>query len=282
MDLEGHYPINKTERREDGRFSTEHPGPSRVGIFNDFEVPVDDSGIMRSLRPFWPIRLFAPFRKLIQKKRELPASWGGTLTSTIMGVDNRFKFAIPVYGCGYLPDSDSRQGMAIKPGKHTEIVNTYFDGSAYFQNVRIPTFWLNGTNDGAFAMPSNQRSAKRCEDLRLSIRIENAPSSGWEPRRFTPSRIALSAGPPLTRFDVPGLEGDRAWVAFNSGAKVIEGKVYYTKDQGIWNERNWEEAPAKLGESEMSTTLPEGVTVFYFAATDERGLMVSSEYLLVE
>ena len=71
-------------------------------------------------------------------------------------------------------------------------------------------------------------------------------------------------------------------MAFNSGAKVIEGKVYYRKDQGIWNERNWEEAPAKLGESEMSTTLPEGVTVFYFAATDERGLMVSSEYLLVE
>ena len=71
-------------------------------------------------------------------------------------------------------------------------------------------------------------------------------------------------------------------VAFNSLAKVVEGKVYYTKVRSIWNEPTWEEASAKLAEPEMSVTVPEGVTVHYFAATDERGLMVSSKYLLID
>ena len=61
-----------------------------------------------------------------------------------------------------------------------------------------------------------------------------------------------------------------------------EGKLYYTKVRSIWNEPTWEEASAKLAEPEMSVTVPEGVTVHYFAATDERGLMVSSEYLLID
>lgn len=71
-------------------------------------------------------------------------------------------------------------------------------------------------------------------------------------------------------------------VAFNSLAKVVEGKLYYTKVRSIWNEPNWEEVSAKLTEPEMSVALPEGVTVHYFVATDERGLMVSSKYLLID
>ena len=87
-------------------------------------------------------------------------SWGGTLTSTTMGVDNRFKFAIPVYGCGFLPGSDGHQGNSIQPGEQSDIVSKYWDGSAYFNNVSIPTFWVNGTNDKHFPMPSTQESSK--------------------------------------------------------------------------------------------------------------------------
>ena len=167
-----------------------------------------------------------------------------------------------------------------------QIVNTYFDGSAYFQNVRIPTFLLNGTNYGAFAMPSNQRSAKAVQGpatFRYELRMHHGHRPGWETRNIYVFADSVErGGPPLIRYESPRLEGDRAWVGFNSWAKVVEGKVYYTKVRSIWNEPNWEEASAKLAEPEMSVTLPEGVTVHYFAATDERGLMVSSEYLLVD
>ena len=152
--------------------------------------------------------------------------------------------------------------------------------------MRIPDFLLGGTNYGALAMPSKQRSAKALRvpatfGYELRIRHDHRPS--WEPREiYAFADSVVGDDSPLIRFDVPRQDGDRAWVAFNSEMKLVEGKVYYTKDQGIWNEKNWEEAPAKLRESEISSTLPEGVTVFYFAVTDERGLMVSSEYLLVE
>ena len=121
MDLEGHYPINKTERREDGRFATEYPGLNRAGIFNDFEEPVDEQ------RYYHAVAEAILAHSLIRSYPEVnPDKTGitgisrlGALTSTIMDMDNRFKFAIPVYGCGYLPNSDSRQGLAIKPKKHT-------------------------------------------------------------------------------------------------------------------------------------------------------------------
>ncbi|MCH2614479.1 MAG: acetylxylan esterase, partial [Opitutales bacterium] len=283
MDLEGHYPINKTERREDGRFATEYPGLNRAGIFNDFEEPVDEQWYYHAVaEAILAHSLIRSYPEVNPDKTGITGiSRLGALTSTIMDMDNRFKFAIPVYGCGYLPNSDSRQGLAIKPKKHTEIVNTYFDGSAYFQNVRIPTFWLNGTNDGAFAMLSNQRSAKAVRvpaTFRYELRMRHGHRPGWEPREIYAFADSLFGdGPPLIRFDVLRLEGDRAWIAFDSETKVVEGKVYYTKDQGIWNERNWEEAPAKLREAEISSTMPEGVTIFYFATTGERGLMVSSE-----
>lgn len=43
--------------------------------------------------------------------------------STVMGVDPSFHFAIPVYGCGVLADSDEKQGLAIRPGAHTDFAN---------------------------------------------------------------------------------------------------------------------------------------------------------------
>ena len=100
-----------------------------------------------------------------------------------MGVDNRFQFAIPVYGCGFLPDSDGHQGETIKPGLHTDVVNRYFDGSAYFENVRIPTLWVNGTNDRHFPLPSSQHSAQSTNGpatLRFELEMRHGHYVGWE------------------------------------------------------------------------------------------------------
>ena len=65
--------------------------------------------------------------------------------------------------------------------------NTYFDGSAYFQNVRIPTFLLSGANYGAFPMPPNQRSAQAVQGpatFRYELRMSHGHRLGWEPRNI--------------------------------------------------------------------------------------------------
>ena len=197
-----------------------------------------------------------------------------------------FKFAIPIYGCGFLPDSDGNQGIAIKPGKYTEVVNQYFDGSAYFQNVKIPTFWVNGTNDTHFPMPSTQMSSRAVRGpatIRYELRMRHGHGPGWEPNEiYAFADSVVNEGTPLIQFGKPEVVGKRASVSFTSAVQVVEAKFYYTLDGAAWPERLWEETPATLSASMMTASIPAEAVVVYFSGTDEHGLMVSSEFFLTQ
>jgi len=108
MDLEGHCP----EKDELGnRKPTPNPGPGRVGVFDDWTLPLDEQWYYHAVAQIVKAHsLLRSFPEINPDKIGISgASWGGTLTSTVMGVDTRFCFAIPVYGSGYLAGSDGYQ-----------------------------------------------------------------------------------------------------------------------------------------------------------------------------
>jgi len=288
MDLEGHYPIRESEQPRGPRVPTENPGLHRLGIFKNYDDPIQKQwyyhAVAQAILAHSLIRSFPEVNP--EQIGVTGISWGGTLTSTIMGVDDRFRFAIPVYGCGFLPDSDGNQGLAIQPGRHTEVVSQFFDGSAYFENVTIPTLWVNGTNDKHFPMPSTQRSARAVKGpatLRFELRMRHGHRPGWEPEEiYAFANSAIGKGLPLTRFGTPQQEGDRARVDYRSATKIVSADFYYTLDTGLWPERRWEKGLAALSDSAIAASIPKGAVAFYFSATDARGLMVSSEFKLVE
>ncbi len=80
-------------------------------------------------------------------------SWGGVLTSIAIGYDNRFSFAIPVYGTAYLGDG-IRDFMNFS--------NSYVDalwGAAHnLDNAKMPTLWLTYNQDHAFDIPMYVKS----------------------------------------------------------------------------------------------------------------------------
>lgn len=288
MDLEGHYPVRETQDRSSPRLATENPGPSRVGVFNDFEKPIEQQWYYHAVaQVVLAHSLIRSFPEVNADKTGLTGvSWGGTLTSTVMGVDHRFKFAIPVYGCGFLPESDGHQGQAIEPGRHTEVVNRYYDGSAYFENVTIPTLWVNGTNDKHFTMPSTQASSQAVSGpatLRYELEMPHGHGPGWRPGEiyaFADSVVQDAA--PLVQFDKPRVKGDQASVEFRSVTKVMKAEFLVTPDTTAWPSRRWQTVPATVVGSTIKATIPEGTVALYFNATDERGFMVSSEFVLVE
>ncbi len=47
-------------------------------------------------------------RKRSEKIGVMGISWGGVIISTIIGIDDRLVFAVPVYGCGGLADAENR------------------------------------------------------------------------------------------------------------------------------------------------------------------------------
>ncbi|WDE95354.1 acetylxylan esterase [Lentisphaera profundi] len=284
MDLEGHIPLNLTGKK--GRQPTPNPGPSRIGVFHDFDKPIKEQWYYHAMAQIMIAHsLIRSFPEVNADKTGLTGiSWGGNLTSSVMGVDTRFKFAIPGYGCGFLPASSGHQGRAISDGKHSDVVNTYYDGSAYFQNVNYPTLWVNGTNDFHFAMPAFQKSAqatKAPQTMRIELEMNHGHGPVWDTEEcyvFADSIVKGQAG--LIQFEAPQAEADQARVIVAAPAKLKSAQLLYTLDaDNIWPDKKWLALPAKIEANSISATLPPGTFAFYFNARDSRGMMSSSFFL---
>ncbi|MCL5129584.1 S9 family peptidase [Algibacter sp. L4_22] len=286
MDLEGHYPIREVEAdKKSPRISTENPGPIRVGTFEDFDKPIKQQWYYNAVaQVILAHSLIRSFPEVNADKVGITGiSWGGILTSTVMGIDDRFKFAIPVYGCGFLPGSDGKQGKRIKPGKHTEVVNTYYDGSAYFSNVKIPVFWVNGINDPHFPLPSTKQSLQAVKGdvtIKYQLGMVHGHKPGWEPKEiYAFANSILKNGIPLIKIEKPKSKGNKASVSFRSEKEVKKVEFIYTKDSGEWSKRKWKKSQANISGSKINAQIPEGAICAFFAAIDEDNLMVSSDYM---
>jgi cephalosporin-C deacetylase-like acetyl esterase len=212
-------------------------------------------------------------------------SWGGYLTCIAAGLDRRYKFAAPVYGCGFLGEDSTWLDTFAKMGKEkSEKWLRLWDPSRYLQQATMPFLWVNGTNDFAYPLDSYQKSYRLPRtDRTLAIRVRMAHAHGGpgeKPEEIYAFAQALFRGAePLTRISGQGVEKDEAWATFTSKCPIVKAELHYTKDSGKWQKRNWESAPAKIDGNRASAVVPEGASVFYLNLVDERNLVVSSEHI---
>jgi len=214
-------------------------------------------------------------------------SWGGYLTSMVSGIDTRFKFAAPVYGCGFLGDNSTWLGefQKIGPEKAAKWLK-FWDPSTYLSATPMPTLWVNGTNDFAYPMDSYQKSyrlVKGPRTLCIKVRMPHGHGGAGE----NPEEILAFAeqicrgGKPLASITSFGAEGPIAWATYASEIPITKGEFNFTRDSGKWKDRKWETLPAKLdaANKKLSAEIPADAKVYYFNAIDERGLYVSSEHV---
>eukprot|EP01052_Picozoa_sp_SAG31_P012819 SAG31_NODE_758_length_12292_cov_14.175511_5_plen_279_part_00 len=79
-------------------------------------------------------------------------SWGGYLTCVVAGVDPRYRFAAPIYGCGYLGDNSiwsdpGGPGLTPELDMRTEGANRWvelWDPKNYLPSANMPMLWVNG------------------------------------------------------------------------------------------------------------------------------------------
>ena len=82
-------------------------------------------------------------------------SWGGVITSTIIGYDDRYAFAIPVYGSAYISES------MLEPWKTAfkdEAVKELWASERNIKNAKMPILWLCWNDDCDFSINSNSKS----------------------------------------------------------------------------------------------------------------------------
>lgn len=80
-------------------------------------------------------------------------SWGGTMVSQIIGYDDRYTFAIPVYGTAYLSTDGYTFSKFDDP-----YVNSLWAAERNLDNVDIPTFWFTYNDDNNFCVPAYCKS----------------------------------------------------------------------------------------------------------------------------
>jgi dienelactone hydrolase len=214
-------------------------------------------------------------------------SWGGYLTNIISGVDPRFKFAIPVYGCGFTNEHGfARDVVGLGPERGARWMR-WWDPSAYLSGSKMPMLWVNGTNDFAYFMNAWQKSYREAEGphtLCLRPRMPHGHTSGWAPEEIGVFADSIVWGTtPLATITGHGRDGDHIWVTFDSKEPITKAELEFTKDTGEWPKRVWEATSAEIGsDGKVHATLPEGTRVYYVNLTDDRECIVSSEHEEIE
>lgn len=263
-------------------------GPAGWGGFDQLDEPAEDQ---------WTYHAIADVILAHSLLRSLPRvdasrigvtgiSWGGYLTCIVSGVDSRFRFAAPVYGCGFLGDDSAWLSDFQKMGaeKSTRWL-AWWDPSVRLRQTNMPMLWVTGTNDFAYPMDSLQKSYRLTRDSHtvcLRVRMPHGHGGAGE----NPAEILAFAdaqfgrGQPLAKITAQGRNAGRAWATFDAASSIERAELNYTCQSGKWQDRKWETIPAKIDHAarKVAVQLPPGVVAYYLNLIDKRGLIVSTEH----
>jgi len=266
-------------------------GPAGWGGFDQIDEPVEDQ---------WTFHAVAAVVRGHSLLRSFPqvdparigitgVSWGGYLTCIAAGIDHRFTFAAPVYGCGFLTENSTWLGEfeKMKPDR-AERWRRLWDPSIYLPQVKCPMLWVNGTNDFAFPMDAWQKSSRLPQGprtLSLRVRMEHGHGGAGEnpPEIHAQSNALFWGGSPLARITRCSLEGGTIRGSFESLERITNAELNYTTDASAWVDRHWQTLPAELDAAGgmVSALLPAATTVCYLNLFDSHGRVVSSEHVVI-
>jgi dienelactone hydrolase len=279
MDLEGHLPGGNSHQVE-GNFPTGvgHPnaGPARKDYFGDRDLPDNEQWFFHAVADV--IRAHSLLRsnpKINPRKIGLTGiSWGGTVVSTVAGVDPRFAFVIPVYGGGFIHESDN-PGLAqwFPPTNMTDRqfrdYRTKWDPSAHLPHAKMPMLWVSSVADPVFQVDIFSRSAQAAAGpsiLCLRPWMIHAHGSGWndacEIWAFADSIV--KGGPPLPRLARPEVDRKTRIVHTRCKGSFTEAWLYFTTAGGVMKNRKWHFIQCNIGKGRLVARkpLPEGTTAF--------------------
>ncbi|MCP4310160.1 MAG: prolyl oligopeptidase family serine peptidase [Bacteroidetes bacterium] len=217
-------------------------------------------------------------------------SWGGILASVIAGIDERFNFAIPVYGCGYLQDSPlyNRQMGYLSDVARTEYLRSW-DPSNYIPLIAAPSLFVNGTNDCHYTLncfTSSYEALNAEKYLRVEHNMPHGHSPGWNPEAIYQfaDYITGSASRPIA-FTFEGLANLKR-VNYGYEGELISASLFYTTDTSDWDCENyeWIEIPVELDTAakRVSARIPENTLYYFVNGVSVEGSLYSSSMRKVE
>lgn len=209
-------------------------------------------------------------------------SWGGYTTCLVASLDDRFKAAVPVYGCGFLHEGESVQKPSIdKLGDRRDLWVRTYDPSSLLPRCKVPILFVNGSNDIHYPLDSYQKSFDAVagfKQMRIEVNMRHGHQPGWEPQEiglFIDSHCR--GGAPLPVPGRPEVAGDAVRMPVRSATALKKAELHFTTDSGLRSKRAWKSLPARIEEGVVvAPRPPPEATTWFIGVTDERGAMVSS------
>ena len=213
-------------------------------------------------------------------------SWGGYTTCLVASLDDRFKAAVPVYGCGFLHEGESVQKPSIdKLGDRKALWVREYDPGSLLSRCRVPVLFVNGTNDIHYVLDSYMKSYDVVpgeKQMRIQVKMPHGHPPGWAPEEiglFIDSKCR--AGTPLPVPGRPEIVGGEVRVVCKSATALKKAVLHYTTDGGLRSRREWKSVPAAVKDSVVTAPAPPAdANTWFLTVTDERDAMVSTVVVL--
>lgn len=303
MDLRGQRPVEGVNPHDPkNRQDLPDGGPmqSDENIFFNIDEPKTehwpDHAVANVIRGH---SLLRSFPEVDAKRTAITGiSWGGYLTCIVASLDNRFKAAVPVYGCGFLHENSAwlDQFGKLGPEKAAKWVELY-DPSRYLPACRVPIFFVNGTNDFAYPLDSYMKSYNlvRCEkNIRITVNMPHGHPPGWEPKEIGMFIDEKLRG--VNRLSMIVDVGPNPKI-LTHGSRITSIDLHHTVGTEPINKRSWVSGSIPMDKRsdimgmgtdgvhmplgvDLQIEPPPGATAWFITGTDDRGATVSSEVVI--
>ncbi|MFZ9345243.1 MAG: acetylxylan esterase, partial [Opitutales bacterium] len=222
-------------------------GPVRDGTFADTKLALQEQ---------WMYHALADTMLANSLLRSLPdvdaskigvmgVSWGGVITSTVIGLDDRFAFGIPTYGCGHLFDAENHWGKALHDNEGYRQV---WDGMNYAGRVKMPVLWLSWPQDAHFPLGCQAEHYRKTPGPRmvsLISKMGHSHPAGWNPPdSYAFARSVVETGKPWGGSPSATTKDGQAIATFVSTKPITRAVLVSTTDKGFTGTRKWVESPA--------------------------------------
>jgi dienelactone hydrolase len=278
MDLAGCGP--ERERLADGG-----PNQSHDLKFHAIDLPVTEQWTYHAVANV--IRAHSLIRSFPEVDADRTAitgiSWGGYTTCIVAGLDNRFKAAVPVYGCGFIyEDSSWNNEFSRMTAEQKAKWIQLWDPSQYVGSAAMPMLFVDGGTDFHYRP---KQHAKTMGLVQSSKNLCYLPQLKHGHIFDRPEAIEvfmdqqLKGGIPLAWVAVTAVDGAQVTARVDAKTHLVSAELHYTLDPLAINprERKWTSKPATLSGSRIVADLPPaGATIWFLTVKDERDTTVSS------
>ncbi|MFM8493932.1 MAG: alpha/beta hydrolase family protein, partial [Planctomycetia bacterium] len=257
-------------------------GPQRSGIYGDSAEPLTDQWIYHAVAD--TVLANSLLRSLPEvdadKVGVMGISWGGVITATIIGIDDRFAVAIPRYGCGKMYDAENHYGGILGTNR---LYREAWDPMIRMDRVRMPVLWFSWPQDKHFPLDC-QAACYRSAAGPHMVSLVPGMGHGHDFRAPQPYAFAESIvreGKPWCVQAAAAVEGDAVRVEFSSTKPLDRATLVTTADGGFTGDRTWTVSPAGLEQRGdrwlVAASLPAGTTA-WFVNVHHGELVASSDY----